>query len=140
MTRAEFERLRDLPDKRIDRDVTFAPKKGAQPLFVLEPVEVQNSLGVDLVLGGNYNPVIQRLTLNFSVRGLGPICRFCLNGRIHPGVGRTHKHDLYEEGDPGNNLPHVTERADLLGMPLAEVWRTVCLQARIEHGGVFQLP
>jgi len=140
MNRAEFEQLRDLPDKRIEGNITFSTKKGSRPIHVIEPLAVQNSLGIDLVLQGSYNQEIKKLTLQFLVRGTGPVCRFCINGRRHRGLGRTHKHDLHEEDDPARNLPTAVKRADLSGPPLESVWRTVCEQAKIVHNGTFDLP
>lgn len=140
MDRSEFENIRDLPGKRITRTLQFSGKKSSRPLFVLESVPVENSAGIDLFLSGSFNPEIQRLTLNFSVRGTGPICRFCINGRLHPGAGRTHKHDLHAEDDPEQNLPMAVPRAELTAMTLPEAWQAICRQAKIEHQGELILP
>lgn len=141
MDRFEFEQLRDLPDKEILKDVNFVSKKSARPVYVLEPLPVGNSLGLDLLLGGTYNPVIARISFNFIIRGVGPICRFCINGRLHPGAGRTHKHDLTQESDPRHNLPtSVVERPDLAGISLQDAWRRICAQAKIRHAGKLSGP
>jgi hypothetical protein len=114
MNRAEFEQLRDLPDKRINGNVSFSLPKGSRPLHILTPLAVNNSLGVDLVLQGSYNAEIRKLTIQFLVRGIGPICRFCINGRLHKALGRTHKHDLHDEvripsdGDQHSELMAIT--------------------------------
>lgn len=140
VNRVEFEQLRDLPDKRIEGNVTFSQPKGSKPVHIISPVAVQNSLGFDLVLQGSYNAEIKRLTIQFLVRGTGPICRFCINGRLHKELGRTHKHDLHEEDDPGRNLPTAVTRSELSGKPLESVWKTICAQAKILHIGSFDLP
>jgi hypothetical protein len=140
VNRIEFEQLRDLPDKQISGNVTFSAKRGARPLHILDPIEVHNSLGIDLVLQGTYNSVINKLTVQFFVRGVGPICRFCVNGRVHGDCGRTHKHDLLEEDDPGRNIPNAVDRPDLANLSLPEAWGKMCDQARITHVGSFNLP
>lgn len=140
MNRAEFEQLRDLPDKRIEGNVTFSLKKNARPIHTLDQIAVQNSLGIDLVLQGSYNPEINKLSIQFFVRGVGPICRLCVNGREHQGHGRTHKHDLRHEDDPGRNIPRVVGRPDLAGKSPHEAWSTLCEQAHITHSGYFSVP
>jgi hypothetical protein len=71
MNRTEFEQLRDLPDKRIAGNITFSLKNGSRPIHVIEPLAVQNSLGIDLVLQGSYNPEIKKLTLRSWCGGPG---------------------------------------------------------------------
>jgi hypothetical protein len=140
MNRAEFEQLRDLPDKRIEGNIIFSLPGGSKPIHIITPLPVQNALGIDLVLQGSYNAEIRKLTVQFLVRGIGPICRLCINGRLHRALGRTHKHDLHDEDDPGKNLPQAVSRTDLSGPPLETVWRTICKQAKILHNGSFDLP
>jgi hypothetical protein len=131
---------RCVPEKRISGDISFSVKKGSRPIHVIEPLAVQNSLHIDLVLQGNYNSEINKLTLQFLMRGTGPICRFCINGRFHRGVGRTHKHHLHEEDDPGRNLPHAIASPDWAKASLEGAWQTICQQAKIAHNGSLHLP
>jgi hypothetical protein len=140
VTRTEFEQLRDVPDKLIAGDLSFSLKKNSRPLCILESVPVENTLGVDLLIGGHYNPELSKIVFTFHVRGVGPICRVCINGREHPGAGRTHKHDLINEDDPSGNLPHAVERPDLAKKAIHDAWVTVCRQAKIEHQGNLVLP
>jgi hypothetical protein len=140
MLRFEFEEIRDLPGKRIEGDLVFASKKGSRPSYVVEDVPVANSLGIDLIFSGLYNPVTKKLTLNFHIKGVGPICRVCINGRLHEKVGRTHKHDLIGQQDPDNNIPNVVIRKDLLGKTISQVWSTLCSQSQITHNGGFIIP
>jgi len=140
MVRYEFEQIRDLPGKRISGNVRFVQKKGSRPCYVLESTKVENELGLDLFLDGTYTPGIPKIVFNFRIKGVGPICRVCINGRYHPNVGRTHKHDLIGEADPGHNLPNVRRRSDLMNKPLSEVWQTICQQAQILHDGILQIP
>ncbi|HEX3872165.1 MAG TPA: hypothetical protein VHV77_17090, partial [Pirellulales bacterium] len=95
MDRAGFEALRNLPDKQILSDIQFTLNRDSSPNLTFDEVAVDNSLGLDVILNGTYKPGIPSLTLNFRVRGVGPICRICVNGKSHGDAGRTHKHDLH---------------------------------------------
>ena len=88
MNRREFELLRDLPDKEISTNIVFTPSKDNSVTLTFEQVQVFNSLGIDLVLNGSYNPNIPSVKFNFVARGVGPICRIEVNGKIYktPGV------------------------------------------------------
>lgn len=140
MNRTEFEVLRDLPDKRIEADIFFDLKQPTSPNLTFEDVKVENSLNYDVVLNGTYKPGIPAITFNFVLRGTGPICRVCVEGTLHPGAGRTHKHDLRKESDPRNNLPIAVARADLERRSAKEVWDIVLQQANIRHIGTFTEP
>jgi len=140
MNRNEFEALRNLPDKRIAEDIRFEVKQPTRPLMTFEGVVVENSLNYDVVLNGTYNPDIPSVKFNFVLRGIGPICRVCMNGKIHKPAGRTHKHDLRKDSDPANNLPTAVERPDLVGKSAKEVWDILLHQANIQHTGAFVDP
>jgi hypothetical protein len=140
MLRFEFEQLRDLPGKRIEFDLVFAMRRTSRPSYILGNVPVENSLGLDLVLDGIFNPTTRKLVFNFRVKGTGPICRVCVNGRLHDKIGRTHKHELLGERDPGDNLPNTQPRLDLRNKTIAEVWQIVCDQAQIIHSGTVVVP
>jgi len=135
--RKAFETLRELPGKLVRDDIEFKPLAKASPNLVVEPIPVENDLGWDLRLNATYRPSILAVTYNFAVRGIGPICRLDVNGRIHPGAGRTHKHDLLLESDPARNLPHAVARPDLEGKTLRAIWEILCEQAAINHVGAF---
>ena len=140
MTRLEFEQLRDLPGKVIESDIEFLAKDETSPNLVFDQVPVVNSLDWDVVLNGTYKPGIPSVTFNFVLRGVGPICRVCVNGQIHGAAGRTHKHDLTEPEDPRANLPAAVARPDLVGKDPKEVWDILCRQANITHSGEFKNP
>ena len=133
MNRAEFEKLRDVPDKEINQNIVYRMESPVTLSF--DNVAVSNSLGIDLVLNGVIKPGIPQYKFNFHVRGVGPICRVEVNGKIHGTAGRTHKHDLQMESCPRMNLPHAVARPDLAAMTVEEVWATICRQAHIKHLG-----
>jgi hypothetical protein len=142
MNRHEFETLRDLPDKEILSDIAFTPSKDTSTTLVFEQVKVSNSLGYDLVLNGSYIPDIPQVKFNFVVRGVGPICRIEVNGKVHRRVGRTHKHYLMTADCPRLNLPEADTRLDLdlQNQTTKEIWEIICQQANITHRGEFKQP
>ena len=141
MNKNEFDQLRNLPGKVIAADIAFTAKKDAgSDNLVFEQVEVQNSLGWDVVLNGTYKPSIPSITFNFVLRGAGPVCRVCVNGTVHGDAGRTHKHDLRTENDPRLNLPTAVARPDLHGRSVREVLAILCTQANINHTGALHDP
>jgi hypothetical protein len=140
MDRAAFEQLRDLPGKVISVDIQFAPERGLGGNLVFKNVVVENTLDWDVVLNGTYRPIVQGVTFNFVVRGVGPICRLDINGTIHGAAGRTHKHDLRDARDPYKNLPNAVPRPDLVGQTARQVWTQLCQQANIDHIGQFVDP
>lgn len=138
MNRAEFEALRDLPDKEVAGDIVFTPKNATTLVF--EDVPVVNSLGLDLILNGSFKPDIPAVKYNFCIKGMGPICRVDVNGSIHGSEGRTHKHDLQTDSCPRNNLPFAKARTDLERLTALQVWQKVCAMANIQHTGRFEEP
>ncbi|MEW6238137.1 MAG: hypothetical protein AB1656_22335 [Candidatus Omnitrophota bacterium] len=139
MNRHEFELLRDLPGKEITSDIVFISDKYASPNLIFEPVIVQNPLEWEVLLNGTYKPEIPSVTFNFVVKGVGPICRLCVNSRIHKNSGRTHKHDLQDDNDPRKNLPYSIPRPDLnlKEYSVRKIWEILCQQANIRHSGHF---
>ena len=141
MNRAEFERLRSLQGKRITSDIEFTELRQARPNLVFDGISVENVDGWDVVLNGTYKPGVPAITYNFVLRGFGPICRIEVNGTSHPGVGRTHKHELRKETDSRLNLPGPTVRADIQqSSSPRQVWELLCKEAKIEHTGEFKDP
>jgi hypothetical protein len=142
MNRAEFNQLRQLPDKRIDQNIEFRPTRGVSPNLVFEQVSVHNGLGWDVILNGTYKPDIPSVTFNFYLRGTGPICRLCVNGVVHREAGRTHKHDLRKDDDPRLNLPTAIARPDIDigGQSVDDIWRKLCAEANIIHAGSLICP
>jgi hypothetical protein len=141
MTRAEFELLRNLPDKRIVADIVFQQSKATSPNLAFENVPVENALGLEVLLNGTFKPGLPSVTYNFHIKSAGgPVCRVCVNGTTHGNAGRTHKHDLRHESDPRNNLPTAAPRPDLENKTAREVWATLMAQANIQHTGTFTDP
>jgi hypothetical protein len=140
MNRAEFERLRAIPEKAIHVDIVFKVEKATSPVLSFDKVIVENEMGLDLILSGHYNPLIPSFTYNFVVRGEGPICRVDVNGTIHGKAGRTHKHELMTENCSRRNLPTAFARSDFANRNPREVWEALCAEAHIFHAGDFNDP
>ncbi len=118
-------------------DIEFKSGKDTRPNWTFEGVAVSNALEWDVALNGTYKPDVPAVTFNFSIRGIGPICRVDVNGPIHGAAGRTHKHDLRREEDPRRNLPSADARPDLAGKTPRQIWEDLCQRAQIQHTGRF---
>ncbi len=141
MTRAEFERLRDMPGKVILGDIRLQEQRPTKPLLRAEDVKIANEAGADLRLALTYNPLTGSKSINVYVPGLGPICRLDVDGQSHPPAGRSHKHSLRSDDCPRANLPSgVASRGDLSGHTLQEVFEGFCADANITHRGEFLCP
>lgn len=141
MNRADFEKLRDLPNKIIVDDIRFSSKRQFSPLLIAEDLKIDNSLGHEARLTIQFNPEIGSKTFNVHIRGIGPICRLDVDGPPHRPCGRTHKHSLQTELCPDRNLPtQVIDRPDLSGLSLTEAFSQFCAMAQIQHTGIFETP
>ncbi len=141
MNRAEFEAIRDVPDKRIVGDIRFSRPSALSPALAVQNVIIENSQGVELRLNITYNPEVGSKTFNVHVPGLGPICRLDVDGTNHRDAGRSHKHALQGERCPDRNLPDdVNGRPDLAGKGLRELFEVFCEMADITHEGDFAAP
>lgn len=136
MTRVEFEALRNLPNKLIADDIEISLKKNAT-IYQSKAILVANAQNLLLQLNVSYHPHVQHYTFNFSVKGVGPICRYDINGAIHGNAGRTHKHSLQTDRCPDLHLPGARERKDLdnPGQTIEDVWKVVCNEANLLHHG-----
>lgn len=140
MNRAEFEALRDLPDKRITQDIRFVRRQALRPAMEAE-VGIENGHGVELRMNLHFNPETGSKTVNVYIPGTGPICRLDVDGSRHGEAGRSHKHALSTERCPDRNLPDdVVARADLTGRSMQEVFEDFCRTANIEFTGSFFPP
>ena len=135
MDRAEFEALRDLPDKVIEEDIRFSRKKNLSPLHTAEDIKIRNGLGYDLRLTIKFNPETGSRNFNVHISGLGPICRLDVDDQAHHPAGRTHKHSLQQPTCPDLNLPFVEDRKSDSGRSLEVLFSRFCKLANIEHRG-----
>ncbi len=140
MNRSDFEILRGLDGKYIDDDIEFRASPETGPNLSFDKIVIYNRIGYKIFLNGTYSPRIKKITYNFVLKGLGPICRVDVNGTFHKDKGRTHKHEVINEGDPQRNLPEAIARPDLEGKTPREVWKIICKEAKIEHRGEFKEP
>ena len=138
MNQKEFETLRDLPNKTIDGDIVLQLSKTHTTSKRAEDVEVTNSLGLTITLDVTEKPDIPSYSFNFSAAGVGPICRLDINGTKHGEAGRTHKHELHHDTDPGRNLPNAHALPALENATLESAWRWLCSAAQINHTGGIQ--
>jgi hypothetical protein len=137
VNRREFELLRDLPDKRITEDIRFVASRATEPNLTFSGIILENSARWTVRVNGTYKPEIPALTFNFSIPDVGPICRIDMNGPIHKPVGRTHKHSLKQDDDPGKNLPNPDAAPDFENLSPSEAWALLCDRAKIIHVGAF---
>jgi hypothetical protein len=139
--RAAFEQLRDLPGKKIRKDIRFSRKRDLLPNLTSDNIVIENALGVDVVMNINYNEEVGSKTFNVVLRGKGPICRLDVDGPPHQPAGRSHKHSLQTPRCPDQNIPKgVIDLPNLAGKPLRELFTIFCGMAQIDHEGVFEPP
>lgn len=140
MNRAEFEELRDLPGKRIVRDVTLKRKKEGSVVYASGAVPIEADCSAVANLYVEYNDATESKTVNVMIVGVGPICRLDVDGKIHRPAGRSHKHSLRTPECPSDNLPlAVIDRTDLSGQSLQRVFAEFCAMAHIEHDGTITI-
>ena len=141
MNRTEFEALRDISGKIIREHIRFSKRAATRPALTVEDVPIENDEGIDLRLNITYNPEVGSKTFNVHVQGVGPICRFDVDGPVHHPVGRSHKHAVQTERCPDRNLPEqVDDRPDLSGKPLRVIFDVLCQAGQITHSGSFNAP
>ncbi len=137
MNRNDFQALRHLDDKQVVDDIEF---RGSGPNLSFGNILVHNSMGHVILLNGAYSPRTKKVTYNFVLKDVGPICRVDVNGPVHRDKGRTHKHELTDEEDPQKNLPEADARPDLEGKTPRQIWEVICREAKIGHKGRFREP
>lgn len=140
MDRNEFEAIRNTRGKIIEVDVKFVQADKIGNVFKAKDIELKNNLGKRITLDGTYDKRMPKLIFNFSVDGVGPVCRLCVNGTEHLNSGRTHQHELMNEQDPINNLPAAIPYPKLENADPKAIWRWLCQAANITHTGVFHDP
>lgn len=141
MNRDDFERLRDLPGKRIVGDVCLTQRNDISAAWEAKDIPILNIDGVDARLTLQLVSETGAKTLNVKVTGVGPICRLEVDSRPHRPAGRSHKHALHTPDCPRENLKrHVIDRSDLNGRSLNEVFDAFCQMAHIVHEGALIVP
>jgi hypothetical protein len=141
MDRNDFNALRDLSGKVIRSDIKFGQRKQAHGVYFADDIEVENSLNIPIKLNVRFDPEIGSKTVNVVLVGTGPICRLDVDGPPHRPAGRSHKHSLQTERCPDRNLPdQVTDRPDLSGKSVQEIFAAFCEMAKIAHDGSFTSP
>lgn len=141
MERTEFERLRDLPGKRIIGDIRLAQRSNISAAWEAKDILIANTDGVDARLTVQVVSETGAKTLNVKVTGIGPICRLEVDSRPHKPAGRSHKHALRASTCPRENLKRdVIDRSDLNGRSLQEVFDVFCRMAHIGHEGALIVP
>lgn len=141
MTKDDFDQLRNLPNKIIQNDLEFV--QSANPSVFRCEQKIDNNLGYEVILTGTYNELLPSVIFNFRVVGIGAICRYCVNGKLHKDavtkkLSRTHKHSLKTENCPNNNIPNARERLDLDIKTFSDIegiWSKICNEAKIQHLG-----
>ena len=141
MDRAQFEALRDLGEKTIAGDIRFSRPSALAPLLVAEGIRVSHAGSVQLIMTIKYNPEAGSKSINLLVPVLGPFCRLDVDGPPPRPAGRSHKHALHTERCPARNLPiDVSDRPELAGRSVREVFDAFCEMAGITHHGEFEVP
>lgn len=135
MDRQDFERLRDLPGKTIRGDIRLRQSRNMKTVYECDKIAIEGT-DVDLRMNIRHNIESGYTTINVVAAGQGPVCRVDVDGPVHHGAGRSHKHSLREAPCPGMNLPHAEPRHDLNGRSPAEVLKDFCERARIDFQGV----
>ncbi len=140
MERAEFEQLRDLTGKTIDVDIVLKQKRERRSVYAMEDIQVNNNLGHDVRLKVEWIEPTDAKCINVIIKGLGPICRFDIDGNPHAPYGRNHKHSLklVDCPSPEINLGRdVCNRDDLSGLSIKELFTEFCKATNIVHNGSF---
>lgn len=106
-------------------------------MLVFSDVSVENGMGNRVWVNGKYHPGVPLVGFNFVLEGYGPICRLEINADNHADAGRTHKHELRDDGL--TLCYHATEFSGMEGSPI-EAWQKLCGLANIDHGGKMIIP
>jgi hypothetical protein len=121
--------------KTINEAIFYRPNKSHSQVYLLEEV---GFVGMDcegIYVSGNYNCRDGSMTVNFYLKGVGSVRRFCLGGPDHGDAGRFHEHILEKDSDayPENNLPYAIARPDMEGLDPEVAWRKICGEASVSH-------
>ena len=139
MDKAEFQRLRDLPNKKIIGDIRLREHRALRG-YIAEEVRIENSADTDLRMTVSWNPETDKVKFNVYIPGIGPICRLEVRSKRHGNAGRSHKHSVENERCPDMNLPIAVGRVDLENRTLGDLFGAFCEMASITHEGRLVLP
>lgn len=139
MNKLEFEELVRC-QKVINSDIRYIVDVNNSTSLVCKDIVIENPAGYQLKMDACFKPEIGTVKFNFSIKGVGPICRLCVNGTIHGDVGRNHKHELKDERDVSMNLPFAIRRDDLVDRSVKEIFDILCENANITFNGTFHSP
>jgi hypothetical protein len=129
-------------DKSIIEDIFFSRSVGHTLTYIFKEVGFIGERCEGMYITGDYNCRTGGMAFNFYLKGVGAVRRFCLGGLRHGNAGHYHEHILQKDSDayPANNLPFAIARNDLKGLEPEVAWRTICLEAKITHTGIFKDP
>jgi hypothetical protein len=140
MQRGEFEAIWALPGKCVNEDIVFTAAKGLRGTYCFDDIEVLVDHPSKLLVHGTFNCRTGALIFNFTLDGVGPVCRYCLGGTAHGDAGRWHQHLLRQESHPRQNLPFAIPRLTLRGLSAIKTWEQICQESNITHTADFFEP
>ncbi|MBD2635847.1 hypothetical protein H6G52_10805 [Limnothrix sp. FACHB-881] len=139
LNQEEFEALINDPNKLIEGDITWKKERSPWSGF---KVNIISPSDYPIVLKGNYNPIIAKLTYAIIHCQVGCIYRLDL-GQEHRNpdgerIGETHKHRWYEplRDKQAYVPPDITAPAT---DPI-QVWQQFCQEAKVIHNGIMTPP
>jgi hypothetical protein len=128
-------------EKSITEDIFFRPSAGHNEVYIFDEIGFVGESCEGMYVTGDYNCRTGSLAVNFQLRGVGAVHRYCLGGPIHKDSGRYHEHLIQNEKDVGSaNLPYAVPRTDLVNLSPKVAWLTICKEAKIAHTGKFSDP
>ncbi|HZL29302.1 MAG TPA: hypothetical protein VFC39_22450 [Acidobacteriaceae bacterium] len=140
MIRHEFEDFWREPNKCVTDDIIFRLSVGYGAVYSFDDIPVICQSDMELAVHGSYSCLTRAMSYNFTIKGVGPITRYCAGGPEHHDSGRYHHHLLRHESDPRQNLPYAEARPTLEGMSALEIWKLICIEGNISHTGTFYEP
>lgn len=128
--------------KSINEIIFYRQNQAHTDAYLFDEVGFVGNHCDGVYITGNYNCRDGSMTVNFYLKGVGAVRRFCLGGPEHGDSGRFHEHILETDCDayPENNLPYAISRPDMQGLEPEVAWRKICNEANISHTEVYNDP